>query len=179
MYSAMHIPEPIQRHCYVFFATARRARRRKLPLRRRCRIACKFRRRTYFAFLSWLVRTLTRSQLAHCSIGYDGAVLDPGIRRNTYWPFRAYVISYPTLVCCFRVLVSRPIDLDAFPQGSKPAWPTFVRWLTRGRWPWTTDCVCIAIDCLRQGGIAVPRQLVSPQQLHDWLLERYERTVFA
>ena len=170
-----------QRNLHIFFASARWSKRRALTVRKRLRIARKFKRRSYFAFLSWLVRTLSGSQMAHCSVGFDGAVLDPGIRGNRFWPFKAYVLAYPTLICVFKVPVQHDVDLDRFRPGRKPVLPTVVRWLTRGWWPWTNDCVCVALDCLHQGGVAVPvpHRLVSPQQLHDWLKEnRYERTEF-
>ncbi len=164
-------------NAFVYFSTGQWSHRRRLTLRRRLRIARKFKRRTYFWFLSWLVRFITRSELAHVSIGYDGAVLHPGILDNEYWPQIAYTLKYPTLVCAFTVPLKQPIDLDRYPSGQKQVWPTIMRWMLRGRGPATQDCTCIVIDCLRSGGVPVPTTLVSPQALYDWLKENgYERT---
>lgn len=126
----------------------------------------------YRWWLAGLIRILTRSRLTHCAIGYDGAVLEPDMRGNRFWPLIPFAHSFPHIVCAFDVRVSAPIDLDAFSPGvPKRALPTFLRWLTRGRSGSTEDCVCTVVACLAQGGVAVPRHVVSPQHLHDWLLD--------
>lgn len=169
-----------QRHAYVYFTTGQWSHKRRMSWRRRLRIVRKFKRRSYFWFLAWLVRTLTFSKLAHVSIGYNGAVLHPGILDNEYWPQIAYTLKYPTLTCAFTVPVNGPIDLDRYPKGAKQVWPTVRKWICYGWAPATQDCVDIVKDCLAQGGVTVPRNVLSPQDLHDWLEKHsYERTDLA
>lgn len=160
----------------VFFSTAnwRRLGRADMTLRRRIRVAIRHPRRSYFWFLSALVRVITRSRLAHCSIGHDGAVLDPSMLGNRYWPMFVYISRFPTLAGFFRVPI-RPdiaIGLDKYPAGiAKPAWPTILKWWTGGMWP-TTDCVCVVRSILRDGGIETPRSDYSPQRLWSRLAGR-------
>lgn len=166
-----------QRYAYVYLSTGAWSHRRRMSWRARLRIAKRFPRRSYYWFLAWLVRTLTISKLAHVSIGYDGAVLHPGLIDNEYWPQIVYTLRYPTLVCAFTVPVDAPLDLRRYPVGCQTIWPSVRKWLLCGYAPTTTDCVCIVKDCLRQGGVMVPRRVISPQDLHDWLeKQRYERT---
>lgn len=124
-------------------------------------------------WLSVVVKTLTRSELTHVAVGIDGVVLDPTVRGNRFWPIRAYAKAYPRLKAIFEIQVDAKSTSEIFRRyeggGKKPAIPTFIRWATGGRWPWTTDCVCIAIDVLRSIGIDAPRRIVSPQALFDWL----------
>lgn len=160
-------------NAFVFFSSADWSnRRRKLGVRRRVAILIRFPRRSYYWFLSWLVRKLTYSRLAHCSIGVDGAVLDPSIRGNRFWPFQLYIRHYPTLLWAVAVPMEGTPDLDAYPPDvSKPAMPTVIRWLSLGRLH-TDDCVCITSDVLRAGGVHIPERIVSPKQLFHWLTMR-------
>lgn len=158
---------------YVFFATADWAGGRPMSLRRRLRILHRHPRKVYFWWLSWLTRTCTRSRLAHCAIGYDGAVLDPGIIGGKMWPFLPFVSSYPTLAATVAVPLENPIDLDKhFIAGRIRVWPTILKWMTFGAIIRTDDCLCVVRRCLIDGGIQVPRRIVSPHQLLNWLIEQ-------
>ncbi len=128
-------------------------------------------------FLGWLIRVLSRSPLDHCAIGCDGWVLNVSYRLgNRYWPADAYEEHYPGLVCVWTVPLVRPIDWQRQPMpgtpGRRRVLPLLCRWLTRGRCPGVrkaTDCVGIAVDLLTAAGLAIPRRIVSPGELHEWL----------
>lgn len=155
---------------YVFFATAdwRRSHVR-LTTCQWLRIARRRPRKAYFACLAWLTRTITRSRLAHVSIGHNGVVLDPDIKGNRAWPLVVYVSNYPTLVCAFSIKTPDSPPLDSLPLNNrKPVLPTLLRWWTGGR-VHTEDCVCITVDMLRAAGVDVPKRIYQPIQLHRWL----------
>lgn len=152
---------------YVCFCTGRLRRKRPAIWRWKRIDFIRF----YAGFLSWLVRFLTRCDLAHVAIGDGRVVLDPAIVGNRYWPFEAYLLGYPTRAWLFTVPCDRCIELGLYeerPPRWKPAIPTFMRWITRGLWP-TRDCVAIARECLVRGGLDVPRTVVTPAHLFDYL----------
>jgi hypothetical protein len=120
--------------------------------------------------LAQCIVSVTRSRMVHCAVGIDGAVLNPIMSGNQYWPHIAYVITYARLTCAFRIEVHVTVDLDRYGQGKpRKAWPTVLKLLTRG-WYRTDDCVDTVIDAMRQAGIRVPRYVIAPIDLHDWLL---------
>lgn len=116
-----------------------------------------------------IVKTLTRSQLSHCAISYNGAVLDVTIHGNKFFPHISYALEHPSLVCCFDVPVKHDPKLDRYPYGGdKNPWRSFARFMTRGVVQ-AGDCVEITCDCLRHAGINVPRCVASPGHLYRWL----------
>ena len=162
----------------IFFAARSTARSRR-DLFRFARMAI---RRPVPAWrLFWLaVLRAVSGHRTHVAIGYRGAVLDPVFAGNRFWPYIAYVLAYPGLIDAFEVPVDRPIRLEDYEGGGRKAvWPTLIRWWTAGQYQ-TEDCVCIACDLLRQGGINVPRYIISPGQLHRWLtLRRHHHVILT
>lgn len=163
------------RHALIFFVTTPdRPRGQLRPLRlvrRRPRLA-------RLIFLAWLIRTLTRSNITHVAIGYDGAVLDPDQGGTRYWPTIRFAMEYPRIIGCYTVPVTRPIDLDRY-QGRwpVPVLPSIVKYFTAGNVT-TRDCSCTVADALRQGGVKVPKSAYSPVRLFRWLAQQgydYER----
>lgn len=137
----------------VFFATARQ------PLT--WRIACRRPDLARAWFLSALIRFLSRSPLAHVCIESEGAVLDPALQGNRYWPTLAFIHAYPTLAVMVTVPVARLIPFEKYPaDGLKRVLPTVIRWHTRGRTS-THDCCCVAADCLCLASVNVPLRMVS------------------
>jgi len=127
----------------------------------------------YYRLLSWLIRVLTRSPISHCGLAFEGRVMDPTIQGVFLWPLSHYFRHARDVHCVLRVRFRYRIDLDFFQSrfGRQVAvWPTVQRWLSRGRYPWTADCVCTVIDCLHAGGVPVPRTIHTPIQLYRWLL---------
>jgi hypothetical protein len=151
----------------VFFAAP--AVREKRSWRRKWRIARRFPRTALLMVLTWMTTRVSRSPLAHCMIGHNGAVLDPSLAGNQFWPFIPFVLEYPALAWAIKVPLHKPIDLDQYrPNIPKRIWPTILRWWSGGRWP-TEDCVCVVCDLLRDGGISVPQRIYKPVQLYEWL----------
>jgi len=127
--------------------------------------------------LTLAIRRLSGSAMTHCAIGYGGAVLNVTLRGNQFWPILAFAACWPRLCRVFEVPIDRAIDLDRYPAGDrKRIFPSIARWLTRGLVR-TSDCVCITSELLRDGGVHVPNYIVSPVQLHDWLMARGFRYV--
>lgn len=119
--------------------------------------------------LSAVVRVLTRSPLAHCAVGFGGAVLDPAYGGDRFWPMVTFVTRYPTLVGAYILPAKAAPDMDAVADPRpKRALPTFVRWLIGGRIQ-TRDCVFQVRRVLAQAGIVVPDSVVSPHQLFNHL----------
>lgn len=161
-----------QRPSLVFFASATWPRPVKLSTVWRL-----FRRkRTRFRgwFLAFITRTLTCSPIAHISIEWNGAVLDPGIGGNQVWATLEYIRHFPTLLWMVKVPVLRPPPIERYEgdKRAKRALPSIARWATRGRVR-TNDCACTVTECLRDAGVNVPRAVVSPQQLFDWLTHEH------
>lgn len=169
----MAAPKEPKITAYVFFATAEWSPGRRVGWYRMARIARRRPAKAYHAFLSALTRWVTGSPLAHCAIGYNGVVLDPGIRGNRFWPIHTFCVYFPTLAYGIEVELDRPVYLDAYDHGGpKPVLPTLIRWWTGGRWR-TQDCVCITCDLLRSGGVDVPKRIYQPVQLYRWLKEHH------
>ena len=122
--------------------------------------------------LTGLIRWLSRSEFTHVAVGCEstGAVVSPVLTGNQFWPLIPFIQGYPDIVEMVRVPIARPLNLDRIgPGGPKPALPTVLRWVTRGRVR-TTDCCCIVVELLRDSGVNVPRHIVTPGQLRHWLV---------
>jgi hypothetical protein len=166
-------------HAVIFFSSGRwlRARRPLPPITRRVRIWWRVPRRGVLYFLSWLVRVFSRSPIAHVSIGFEGAVLEPSIHGNRFYPLTWYAVKYPTLIGAMNVPLRAVIDLDRHPpRGPKSPWPTVRRVVLFGAAE-VDDCLCIVRECLRQGGLKVPNHILSPAALCRWLTRRGHRYV--
>ena len=159
-------------NAYVFFATGRwhRPGRREPGLMRRIRATWRRPLRSYCWLLGHLIRILSRSKHAHVCIGYDGVVLDAGITGNRFWPMIQFVSHYPTLDGCFVIPVRKNVGLARFKaeRRRRPAFPTFLRWVTWGRWK-ADDFLTVVVNCLWYGHHICPMNLVSPRELFDWL----------
>jgi hypothetical protein len=126
------------------------------------------------------VRLLTRSELAHVAIGDGEVVLDPGIRGERAWSQIVFERFFPTLDSRISVPISGQFDLADYEMDPrpKPAWPSWRRWVTRGRTP-SRDCVAVVSDLLRQAGIDVPPRLTTPIELFLHLVEHPDaRAIF-
>jgi len=164
-------------HALVMFSAGRLSNR-DLSRRKLARIAWRHPGRVYRWSLAWLIRHVGGGdlELCHVVIAYQGAVLDPSISGNRFWPTQRYIGAANALRLAYFVPLDRPIDLDRYPPcGRKPILPTFLRWWTGGRWP-TQDCVTVVCDMLRAGGIPVPPRTWKPITLQQWLeSQAYER----
>jgi hypothetical protein len=161
----------ILRELFVFFSTApwMARKRRKQTLAQRLRIARRFPRRTMYVAVTRFAKFVSRSDIAHVAVGYDGAVLDQAIAGGRFWPFEPFLCYYPCLIGVFVVPIRTVPDLDRhYYPGRNPIWPTFMRWWTFGRVQ-TRDCVCITVTILRDAEYIVPRNVVTPIQLYNWL----------
>lgn len=133
-------------------------------------------RKSYHAWLQWLIRRLGRSEFTHVAIGqcsswYDGVVFDVTIKGHALWPLLGYVQLRP-VTDIYEFDTDRMIDFDRYMPGErKRALPTFLRWLTRGRWP-ARDCVTLTAECLRHAGVDVPVRMTTLRQLHDWITDQ-------
>lgn len=124
-------------------------------------------------FIDLVVRVLTGSRLIHCSISFDGGVLDPRVAGDSFWPFLTYIDDYPGLAWVVMVPLENSIDLDdASIPGPKPVLPSLVRWIAFGLTPAPRDCVSTVSRALRAGGVHVPKRVVSPKQLLRWLIQQ-------
>ncbi len=153
---------------WVFFCTARKKR---IGFRRWLRIALACPTTAYRAFLVALIQTLSRSPLVHVCIGDGSVVLDPNLLGNRYWAAIPFAMKYPRLAWCFEIRLPYPLDLEGADTAPKAAWPSLLRWLTRGHTE-ADDCVTTTADALRAAGEPVPQSVVTPQDLFDWLRSR-------
>ncbi len=154
------------RPVYVFFTETHT---RVFSLHTSYRLLTRRPRTAVNLFLEWMIVKLSRSSIAHCSIGHDGVVLDPVHSGDRFWPFQAYVRKYPRIKGCFIIPAPHPIDLTRYEDRPvKPVWRTFAKWATRGLIS-TTDCVCTTKDVLAQLYIHCPRSVTTPIKLYRWL----------
>ncbi len=151
----------------VFFITRRAG---KIGPRRNFRVLRRKPKLFRQWWCAWWVHRLSGSPLVHVAVSYRGAVLDPGLNGVRFIPEIIFAENHPFLTDIVTVPVGPGIDLDAFASTRRvPAWPTFIRWLTRGLTPAPRDCVSIVAAVLRSGGVAVPRRITTPAQLFRWL----------
>jgi len=117
------------------------------------------------------IKLLTLSSVTHCAILHDGVALEPGYIEDRRYDASAYLAHYPRLLSLVHVPLPHPIDLRAVRlHGKKPCWPTFRRWLLRGR-GLSYDCVSVVAMQLRIGGVNVPGWIASPAALRRWLIK--------
>ena len=153
---------------FIFFISGARLRR-KMSWRTRIRMLRRWPGKSYSMFLARTTMFLTRSDLCHCSVGYCGVVLDPLIGGNRYWGLADYVARRAGAITEYAMQVSRPTSLAGFPDRKKAVLPSLIRYLTRGRFRFTHDCVSVTICVMERAGIKVPKNIGSPKQLRDWV----------
>ncbi len=154
---------------FVFFCTG--GRLRVVSFRTSLRIFRRSPTRFFYRAFVAVTRTLAKPHLTHCSIGYDGAVLNPRIKGDEFWPMITYVDSCPDLECAVMIPLNNSIDLDAVSiLGRRPVLPSLVRRMTLGITPAPRDCVSTVIRSLRAGGVDVPDRIARPGQLYKWLV---------
>ena len=162
-----HRPESTVR---VYFSAARH-NRAALPIRRLIRCSRKQWLIQYDHLLCLLIRKLGRSPMAHICVGIDGGVIDPQINGNVWWAELEFVKTYPSLLRYVSVPAPKQPDAGWIQdRGRRPALPTLIRWLTRGR---TTadDCLTVALRLLRSAGIDVDPRTHTVQKLYDQLIQ--------
>jgi hypothetical protein len=139
---------------------------------------------SWAGFLRRLQHLLTREEFDHVSIASRGVVLDPSVARgDTLYAEITYVkahsgLSWMIEVPTAQVFTSKrgssgqtcpkpPPVLDVDPRPKTPV-RALARWLTRGR-VYSRDCVTRVVGVLSEAGVFVPRHVVTPGQLFDWL----------
>jgi len=86
-----------------------------------------------------------------------------------YYEAVHFAMKYPRLAWAVNIPLACPLSLNHYQgNGPIPIWPTFIRWITGGRWP-ARDCVCVVVDALAASGIHAPQSIVTPANLWDWL----------
>lgn len=156
---------------YIYFSTADWAGKkgRKISIAKRLRIARRFPLKSYHWFIMQVVRHITHFRLTHVAFGYDHIVLNTTLFGTLYWTDRDFILSYPTLEGFYVIPELGHVIIEQFEgYNPKPIWPTVKRYLNRGRTR-SDDCVCVTCECLSQGGIDVPRNIVTPRQLYRFL----------
>ena len=105
--------------------------------------------------ISWLIRTLSHSPIAHAAISYKGIVLDPTLAGIRFYPLTLYA-HHPALLYAVSIPISGPINLGAYQPGQPiglRSWMVWARWLTRGHWPKGDDCLTPVLELLESAGI--------------------------
>ncbi len=111
----------------------------------------------------------TGSPYIHAALAYDGAVLDPSIDGDKFYPQSHYELHNDRWQVRVDVPVWPGIDLDRNTDTSpRPAWKTVLRWATLGLYK-SRDCVSVIADQFRATGIKVPAWIVTPHDLAQWL----------
>lgn len=159
----------------IYFATS--IVRRPRNLWSLVRIARKAPKLAYAAFLVWVLGRVVGDEFSHVYVACEqGAVLDPSvIHGDRFWAEIPWVIGHPTLQWLVRVPVDSALDLDAH-KSTKQKTPirALLRYWTGGVVA-SRDCVSTAVGVLRSKGLDIPRQVVTPGHLWDWLRrEGYE-----
>lgn len=126
----------------VYFATGRRSKARRL-----------------IRFYGWLIRCLTRSELAHCCIGIDGRVIDKTPDGINFIPM-VNMVNYPSLVAIILVPLKQNPDTSRFISRANEKvspWPTLLRFFTMGLLPrrQLTDCLTTTSTLLLEGDVPV------------------------
>jgi hypothetical protein len=128
--------------------------------------------------LRW-VQSWGGSDLFHVSIGDGEVVLDSASDGTLFLPQMAYAVGVKQLVLGFEVPVKKCLRLGSFANlPPAPWWKVLLKFLTFGS-VWSGDCVDVTRDALANGGVIVPRRIVSPSQLKDWLYSQgYRHEIF-
>lgn len=118
------------------------------------------------------VRFIDGFPFAHVVIAGGGRVLTANLCRMTgnrakVATLAPYLWAVKGLGCVFWVPVDKCPTLTA-PNKAASIYAAVLRWITRGLTP-ARDCVSLTCHALRDAGIAVPRRICSPRQLHRWL----------
>lgn len=165
-------------YAYILFGCAvSDMRERRLGWWRRIRIIYRYPSKSFIFLLAKLTSLISNSRIVHCAVSDGQAVLDITVRGDWYWPFLLYILKYPSLTCLVRVSLVRPIDIDDYAVGiPKKVFPTILRWLSRGLVD-TDDCASTVAKCLREAGADIPRHIVKPVELHDYLLKKGHKHV--
>lgn len=118
---------------------------------------------------SWWVRLLTRSEIAHVSIGDGSVVLDPSDAGDRFIDEDRFVLCYPRLVAAVELLTPIPLGLHAH-RPSPRRWLVWhlLRWMTRGRVR-ANDCMEVVVGHLAGAGVSIPRAVATPQALLNHL----------
>lgn len=125
-----------------------------------------------------LIRVLTWSKLDHVAVGIDGKVC-----TGTYGSYHIlneeYYLEHINVVAIATVQATREINLKQFKSWpSTPCITRFLRWLTRGRFYWNADCVCMVLTALAFSGVKLPMTICTPKGIYEHL-RRDGRAVLA
>ena len=143
--------------------------RRRLTMRKNWRLLLRRPGYAYHRFLLVCVRAITRSRDVHVAVEFDGAVINRRFGGDRVWPRITYWLYYPGLTDYFIVPVKKYIDLQPFvnPKPFRPV-ATMLRYFVSSRLP-ADDCVTLAVDVLREGGVNMTGPVVTPAQLRSEL----------
>ena len=143
--------------------------RRRLTMRKKWRLLLRRPGYAYHRFLLIFIRVVTRSRDVHVAVEFDGAVINRRFGGDRVWPRIFYWLYYPGLTDYFIVPVKKYIDLQPFVKPEpKGAMPTILRFFVSSRLP-ADDCVTLAVDVLREGGVNMTGPVVTPAQLRSEL----------
>ena len=113
------------------------------------------------------VRLVSRAQpgfaeeFCHVAILSEWWVYDPSLLGPVFVDAFEYVSRVGAIYAGVEVPIARHLMP---PMERISLWRTALRWLSRGRLP-ASDCVSQVAWMLRQGGVHVPRTIVTPGQL--------------
>lgn len=116
-----------------------------------------------------LIRWCASGRFGHVAVAARGRVLNPLACGDRWFDLGQYVSRYPGLAAAVVIPVRRSPDLTRWAMTRRRVWPSLVRWATRGRTP-AEDCVCTTGSVLRSVGVPVPTRIVTPDELHAWLV---------
>ena len=142
---------------------------RRLTLRQKWRILLRRPHYFYQRFLIVCARIVTRSRDVHVAVEFDGVVISRRFGGDRVWPRIPYWLYYPGLFDYFIVPVNKYIDLQPFVNTEpKGPLPTMLRYFVSSRLP-ADDCVTLAVEVLREGGVDMTGPVVTPAQLRSEL----------
>lgn len=120
-----------------------------------------------------LAVTLTRSDLLHVSVGNDDQVGSCAVRHVSVFHRDKYEVGMPGLLGHIDVPITKPIHpiRVVYMRPVMSIWPSLLKFITFGLTP-AHNCVSVAADLLREGGVPVPRRFVSPKELKKYLEQR-------
>lgn len=118
-----------------------------------------------------LVNSLSLSRLSHVCVGYKNIVIHPTLNGNRLCYRRRFLDRYHTIKYIITLPCLYPVDLFIYGDCEKKRFfPSFRRFMTRGRTGLVNDCVCLAIECIEGGtDIAVPDNVTTPRKLLKFL----------